>query len=43
LTLVPKIHAFLRQGLTERTPFGQTKARMQALLSNLPRIAEARS
>jgi flagellum-specific ATP synthase len=43
LTLVPKIHAFLRQGLTERTPFGQSKARMQALLSNLPRVAEARS
>jgi flagellum-specific ATP synthase len=43
LTLVPKIHAFLRQGLTERTPFGQSKARMQALLSNLPRMPEARS
>ncbi|MEO8181210.1 MAG: FliI/YscN family ATPase [Deltaproteobacteria bacterium] len=37
LTLVPKINAFLRQGLTERTPFGQSKARMQALLSHLPR------
>ena len=43
LTLVPKIHAFLRQGLTEKTPFGQSKARMQALLSNLPRMPEARS
>ncbi|MEY4550853.1 MAG: hypothetical protein RL685_7048 [Pseudomonadota bacterium] len=41
LTLVPKIHAFLRQGLTEKTPFGQARARMQALLSNLPRGAEA--
>jgi flagellum-specific ATP synthase len=43
LTLVPKIHAFLRQPMSERTPFGQAKARMQALLSNLPRMTEARS
>jgi flagellum-specific ATP synthase len=43
LTLVPKIHAFLRQGMNERTPFGQSKARMQALLSNLPRMPEVRS
>jgi len=41
LTLVPKINAFLRQGLNEKTPFGQARARMQALLSNLPRGPEA--
>src|SRR3954465_10341727 len=29
LTLVPKIHAFLRQPMNERTPYGQAKARMQ--------------
>jgi len=33
LTLVPKIHTFLRQPLNERTPYGQSRARMQALLS----------
>jgi flagellum-specific ATP synthase len=36
LQLVPKIQAFLRQGLSERTPFGQSKARMQALLTTPP-------
>ncbi len=33
LSLVPKINGFLRQGLGEQTPFGQVKARLQALLS----------
>jgi hypothetical protein len=32
--MVPKINAFLRQTLGERTPFGQVKARLQALLSS---------
>ncbi|HVZ32217.1 MAG TPA: FliI/YscN family ATPase, partial [Polyangiaceae bacterium] len=36
LQLVPKIQGFLRQGLSERTPFGQSKARMQALLTTPP-------
>jgi FliI/YscN family ATPase len=39
LALVPKIQTFLRQGLTERTPFGQSKARMQALLASHPQAA----
>jgi flagellum-specific ATP synthase len=34
LTMVPKINAFLKQTLGERTPFGQVKARLQALLSS---------
>jgi flagellum-specific ATP synthase len=34
LAMVPKINAFLRQTLGERTPFGQVKARLQALLSS---------
>jgi FliI/YscN family ATPase len=34
LHMVPKINAFLRQTLGERTPFGQVKARLQALLSS---------
>jgi flagellum-specific ATP synthase len=33
LSLVPKINTFLRQGLAEQTPFGQVKARLQALVS----------
>jgi flagellum-specific ATP synthase len=33
LVMVPKINGFLRQTLGERTPFGQVKARLQALLS----------
>ena len=36
LTLVPKIHTFLRQSLNEKTPYGQSKARMQSLLSSHP-------
>jgi FliI/YscN family ATPase len=34
LGLVPKINGYLRQGLAEHTPFGQVKARLQALISN---------
>lgn len=34
LTLVPKINTFLRQGLSDPTPLGQSKARLQALLSS---------
>jgi flagellum-specific ATP synthase len=34
LGLVPKINTYLRQGLTEQTPFGQVKARLQALVSS---------
>jgi flagellar biosynthesis/type III secretory pathway ATPase len=33
LTMVPKINAFLKQTLGERTPFGQVRARLQALLA----------
>jgi len=33
LALVPKLNAFLRQGMNEPTPFGQVKARLTALLS----------
>ena len=36
LAMVPKINAFLRQSLGEATPFGQVRARLQALISSTP-------
>jgi flagellar biosynthesis/type III secretory pathway ATPase len=33
LGMVPKINGFLKQGIGDRTPFGQVKARLQSLLS----------
>ena len=34
LSMVPKVNTFLRQSLGETTPFGQVRARLQALLSS---------
>lgn len=34
LAMVPKINTFLRQSLGDTTPFGQVRARLQALLSS---------
>lgn len=41
LSLVPKINGFLRQGLSDPTPFGQSKARLTAVLSSGQGVSHA--